>query len=209
MIDKIKIYLIADLSAKTERNFFERLEFYLESGIRLFQFRAKDSSEDTLRFYIERLKLLSEKYNSLFIINDYWYFVNEFELDGVHLGRDDFPPDIFKKIVAPDKIVGYTVNYLEDLDFANTFHSDYVGIGPVFPTKTKAKNKLAPILGPDGIKKIASKTLVPYFAIGGINGENIPLLLENGIERFALSSYLMQNPDPKKVVKFFKKLSLI
>ncbi len=209
MFDKIKIYLIADLSEKTEVSFFEKLEFYLENGVRLFQFRAKNTPEDILKFYIEKLKLLSDKYNSIFIINDYWYFVNEFELDGVHLGREDFPPDIFKEIIAPDKIVGYTVNYSEDLDFANAFHPDYVGIGPAFPTKTKAKNKLAPILGPDGIKKIASKTLIPYFAIGGINEGNIPLLLEKGIENFAISSYLMQNSDPQRAVKFFKKLSLI
>ncbi len=209
MLEDIKLYLIADLSEKTKNTFFQRVEFYLESGVRLFQLRAKGESEDSLRIYIERLKLLSEKYNAVFIINDYWYFVNEFELDGVHVGREDFPVLVFKSLIAPEKIAGYTVNNEEDLAFANKIKPDYIGIGPAFFTETKSKDRLAPILGPEGVKKIVLKTFIPYYAIGGISDENIFLLLEKGINRFAISSYLMLNPSPQKAVKLLKKYNLL
>ncbi len=208
MFEKIKLYLIADFSEKTEKNFFKRVEFFLSEGIKLFQFRAKRVRENELSNLIERLKKISEKYHAIFIINDYWYFVNEFDLAGVHLGREDFPPEIFK-VIAPEKFVGYTVNNEEDLVFANKVKPDYIGVGPAFYTETKTKERLAPILGPEGIKKIIKATLIPYYAIGGINGDNMPLLIERGISRFAISSYLMQSDNPRKVIKTLRGYSLI
>ncbi len=208
MFDNIKLYLIADFSKKTEKIFFERVEFYLSEGIRLFQLRAKRVGEKELPFLIERLKIISCKYNAFFIINDYWYFVNEFDLDGVHLGREDFPPEIFK-MIASEKFVGYTVNNRDDLAYANKVKPDYIGVGPAFYTETKSKDKLTPILGPEGIKEIIESTFLPYYAIGGINGENIPILIEEGILRFAISSYLMQADEPRKVVKTLREFSLI
>ena len=208
MFDNIKLYLIADFSKKTEKIFFERVEFYLSEGIRLFQLRAKRVGEKELPFLIERLKKISDKYNAFFIINDYWYFVNEFDLDGAHLGREDFPPEIFK-MIASEKFVGYTVNNRDDLTYANKVKPDYIGVGPAFYTETKSKNKLTPILGPEGIKEIIESTFLPYYAIGGINGENIPILIEEGISRFAISSYLMLSDDPPKVIKTLREYSLI
>ena len=189
------IYLIADLKKEREKFFFKTLESLLDSGIELFQLRAKDYNDDTLPFFIEKIKKLQLKYKAKFIINDYWYFVKEFEIDGVHLGKHDFPPEVARYII-PDKIIGYTINNIKDLNREILEKIDYIGVGPAFPTKTK-KN-LSPILSPEGIKEIIDKSGIPYFTIGGINGENIIKLLEKGLRYFAVSSYLMNAKDPIK-----------
>ncbi len=197
----ISIYLIADLTKETEKFFLHKLEILLYTGINFFQLRAKDYNDDIIRSWIEKIKNINSKYNAEFIIDDYWYFVREFELDGVHLGREDFPPEIVRYIL-PDKIIGWTVNSMNDLKEEILSKINYIGVGPAF--KTKTKKRLSPILGPEGIKNIINQRDIPYFAIGGITDKNISKLLNYGINHFALSSYLMKAEDPRKALNLLK-----
>jgi thiamine-phosphate pyrophosphorylase len=200
-IENINFYLIADLTKETEKFFLQKLENLLDTGIKLFQLRAKDYSDESINFYIEKIKKINDKYNATFIINDYWYFVREFELDGVHLGKNDFPPEVARYILS-DKIIGWTINSINDIDIEVLKKIDYIGVGPAFHTKTK--KSLSPVLGPEGIKKIIKQSNIPYFAIGGITDENISKLMNSGINHFALSSYLMKAEDPKKALNILK-----
>ncbi len=187
------IYLIADLTEENSSVFFKKTEALLAQGIKLFQLRAKEIDENLLPFYIEKLKKISEKYGAGFIINDFWYFVREFELDGVHLGKEDFPPEIARYILD-DKIIGYTVNNIKDLSKEVLAKIDYIGVGPAFSTRTK--KRLSPVLTPQGIYEIIKNINIPYFSIGGIKDNNIEELLTLGINRFAISSYLMNSDNP-------------
>jgi len=194
------IYLIANLFNQIESNFLEIVENLLNSGIKLFQFRAKNKKIDKIKYFSEKLKLLSDKYNSIFIINDYIELVDKFNIDGVHLGHEDMPLGEAKEQFK-HKILGYTVNYKKDLDLAKKHKVDYIGIGPAYYTKTKSKKRLTSLLGPSGIKKLLNQTNLHYYAIGGINKNNILKLKRYNINYFAISSFLMLAKNPSRRYK--------
>ncbi len=199
----MKIYLVADY--KGDKNtFFKKVEELLDGGVDIIQFRAKKIDQRELYKIVEYLLKLTEKYSVPFIINDYWEIATEFPIQGVHVGKEDFPPTVLK-ILLPKKIVGYTVNSIDDIKTAEDAKVDYIGVGSVFETKTKEKNRVK-IIGIEGLKKILEKTSIPVYAIGGITIENAKELVDLQIEGIALSSYLIESENPSKSLKELKKL---
>ncbi len=199
---KLKIYLIADFRGNCSK-FIKTVETLLSGGIDALQLRAKSVDKDTLYRLTESLKVLSDKYGAPFIINDYWELVKMFELSGVHVGREDFPPVVLREILQ-DKVIGYTVNSTDDIEEAERGKVNYIGVGAVFETKTKAKEKTK-LIGIGGLKKIIDSVNINVYAIGGIDDRNVKLLKGLDIKGIAVSSYLMNGEDPLLNLKKLKK----
>ncbi len=199
----MKIYLIADYKGDKDR-FFKKVEELLDGGIDLLQLRAKKVEVRELYKIVEHILKLTEKYSVPFIINDYWEIATEFPIQGVHLGKEDFSPTVLRTLL-PKKIIGYTVNSIDDLKIAENAKVDYVGVGSIFETKTKEKSRVK-IIGIEGLKKILEKTSIPVYAIGGITSENAKELVGLKIEGIALSSYLIEAENPLKSLKELKKI---
>ena len=134
------IYGITAESMSNGRDNMEVVRAMLEGGIRFIQYREKTKSG--LARYEEclRLRELAQSYGAAFIIDDFVDLALAVDADGVHIGQDDLPPAVVRKLLGPDKIIGWSTHGPEQLQEANRLTDilDYVGCGPVFATQTKA-----------------------------------------------------------------------
>src|SRR5262249_11410526 len=114
------------------------------------------------------------------------------EFDGVHVGQDDLSPNGARKIVGADCWVGVSTHNPEQVIAADNSPADYVAIGPVFATGSKAKSD--PLVGLDGVRKARSLTHKPLVAIGGITRQNCRAVIDAGADSVAVISDLVRNP---------------
>ncbi len=186
-------------------NLLEIIEDILIAGVRIIQHRFKTGTDkDHLQEAIQ-IKNLCKRYNSLFIINDRVDIALASNADGIHLGQDDIDLRTARKLLGYSKIIGISANNAIEISKALKEGCDYIGIGPVFETATKKEKKP---LGIEKIKTLTKDLNIPWFAIGGVNTNNISYLKSNGFKKFALVSQLMNSEDPKKdAIMILKDLS--
>ena len=177
----------------------------LKAGVKIVQYREKFLNDNEKISQAKCLASLCKKYNSLFIVNDRIDIALAVDADGVHLGQEDIPTIIARELLGSEKIIGRSTHCLEDIKNAENDGCDYIGIGPIFPSKTK--KKLDPI-GIDYLKMGLSETLLPAFAIGGINSSNIKKLNQINKLRIAVSDAIINSNDPfsktRELLKFLK-----
>ena len=171
----------------------------LEAGCKWIQLRMKDVAVETVRQLAEELKKACENRHALLIIDDYVEVAREVKADGVHLGKNDMPIEEARKLLGEGFIIGGTANTFEDVKRHYEAGADYLGIGPFRFTTTK-KN-LSPVLGLEGYAAILSQMKeanieLPVVAIGGITCEDIPAILETGVNGIALSGTILRAEDP-------------
>ena len=177
----------------------------LEAGIKIIQYREKILNDNEKVNQAKDLASLCKKYNSLFIVNDRIDIALAVEADGIHLGQEDMPTKIARDLLGPERIIGRSTHCLEDIRKAEEEGCDYIGIGSIFSSETK--KKLNPI-GIDYLKKGLDKTLLPAFAIGGINSSNINELKQINNLRIAVSDAIINSNDPfVKTKELFKLLA--
>ncbi len=186
-------------------NLLEIIEEILIAGVRIIQHRFKKGTDKEHLEEAIKIKNLCKRYNSLFIINDRIDIALASDADGIHLGQDDLDLKTARKLLGYSKIIGISANNEIDISNALKGGCDYIGIGPVFETTTKKNRK------PIGIEKIKTLTKdlnIPWFAIGGINSNNISYLKRYGFKKVALVSKLMNSEDPKEdAIMILKELS--
>ncbi len=191
IISENNLYSITDHRG----NLLEIIEKILLGGVKIIQHRYKEGNDkEHLKEAIE-IKKLCKKYNALFIVNDRVDIALASNADGVHLGQNDIDVKIARKLLGYSKIIGISANNLTDINKAVKDGCDYIGVGPVFKTPTK-ENKLP--LGVEKIKALTKDIKIPCFAIGGINKLNISSLKNNGINKVAIVSGLLNSEDPKE-----------
>tara|TARA_Y100001968_G_scaffold228266_1_gene211074 strand:- start:827 stop:1879 length:1053 start_codon:yes stop_codon:yes gene_type:complete len=175
----------------------------LKAGVKIVQYREKFLLDKEKIPQAKRLASLCKEYNSLFIINDRIDIALAVNADGIHLGQEDIPTKIAREILGTEKIIGRSTHCLEDIKNAEEECCDYIGIGPIFSSKTK--KQLNPI-GVDHLKKGLSETSLPAFAIGGINNSNIRKLKNINNLRIAVSNAIINSNDPfskaEELIKF-------
>jgi thiamine-phosphate pyrophosphorylase len=118
---------------------------------------------------------------------------------GVHLGRGDLAPRRAREILGPDAVIGATANCLDQALLAAAGPVDYLGVGPVF--STRSKDRPAPILGLDGLAVIARAVEVPVVAIGGITPERVQEVIAAGAHGVAVLSAVVGDPDPVRATR--------
>ena len=175
-------------------NLFEKIKHILEGGVKIIQLRFKQGKDaDNLKFAI-RVRKLCNDFDALFLINDRVDIALACSADGVHLGQDDLDIKSARSILGFSKIIGISASNELDIKKAIQDGCDYLGIGPVFATTTK-KGKVP--LGIDTLKSLTKDISIPWFAIGGIKQETIPLLKENNIHKVAIITDLVNSKRPK------------
>ena len=171
----------------------------LQGGCRWIQLRMKDATDDEVRLIAIEAQQLCQKFGATFIIDDRVALVKELQADGVHLGKNDMPIAEARRLLGPDYIIGGTANTFEDVKSHYESGADYIGCGPFRFTTTK--QKLSPVLGLDGYRRIiiemrAAHIDIPIVAIGGITKEDIPAILATGITGIALSGTVLRAANP-------------
>jgi len=196
-----RLYLIVDLELFPRINILEAVQEATAAGISALQLRVKQASTRDFFHLATQLASFLQSSSIPFIINDRVDIALACGADGVHLGQDDLPPEVARKILGPNKIIGLSVNTVTEAREAARSGVDYLGVGPIFPTSSK-KN-LRPLLGLEGLQKIRQVTSLPILAIGGINPENAAGVLQAGADGVAVISAILGAADITQQVKRF------
>ncbi|MFJ7939700.1 thiamine phosphate synthase [Peribacillus sp. NPDC096622] len=202
----LSLYLVTEESIAIE----ELTKIIAESvsgGVSIVQLREKNNS--SLSFYkkASALKQLLNELSIPLIINDRVDIALAVGADGIHIGQDDLPLPVVKKMVPEDMIVGVSVSTLEEALEAERNGADYIGVGSVFPTKTKQD---ATLMALEDLGEICRNVSIPAVAIGGISADNISSLSDSGLSGAAVVSAIMNADNPKtasesllKIIKDF------
>jgi len=197
------LYVILDSQVIEENNLdiyklAEKLSLY---EIDFFQFRFKNLSDKEAVEISFKLNKIFHKRKKVFIINDRPDIALASEADGVHLGENDFPVNLARKVLRDKKIVGRTIHSYTEFLQVKEEKIDYLSVGPIFSTSLKPE--LTSISQKD-IEKILKETRKPVFAIGGINLKNLKKVLNMGFKNIALCQGLILSKSLEKTVKRFK-----
>lgn len=171
----------------------------LNGGCRWIQIRMKDARDVEVEKAVMKVLPNCRKVGATLIVDDRVELVKLTGADGVHLGKNDMNPLQARTILGPEKIIGATINSIEDIDRLNLNVVDYLGAGPFRLTTTK--KRLAPILGLEGYCKlmiyIRRISDIPVVAIGGVTPEDIPAIMTTGISGIAVSGAINKADDPE------------
>ena len=188
------------ISHYTEKySYLDSIRLALQGGCRWIQLRMKDATDDEVRPVAIEAQKLCREYGATFVIDDRVALVKELHADGVHLGKNDMPISEARRLLGTDYIIGGTANTFEDVKSHYESGADYIGCGPYRFTTTK--QKLSPVLGLDGYRRIiiemrAAHIDIPIVAIGGITQADIPAILATGITGIALSGTVLRAANP-------------
>lgn len=182
-----------------------------KGGVDWIQLRLKDISYEDYRNAALEMQAVCKKYNAIFIVNDNVKLALDINADGVHVGKEDplLQKDI-DELLRRGAIIGCTTNTIEDLAHLSGKAVSYIGLGPFRFTSTK--QKLSPILGLDGyrrlFKEIQEQQLVlpPIVGIGGITEQDIPELLTTGLHGVAISGAISGAADITAAANKLKQL---
>ncbi|HCD36451.1 thiamine phosphate synthase [Chlorobium phaeovibrioides] len=167
----------------------------LWGGATILQLRNKTASGRDLCRWSEAILPLTRQHNALFIVNDRLDIALATGADGVHLGQDDLPATVARKLLGPDRIIGVSTGTREEALQAEKEGADYVGFGHIFPTGSK--DKPLPPVGTLALQDTASLLSIPLIAIGGIQLENARRVISCGASGIAVISAVSRHPDPR------------
>ena len=189
------LYLVTDHRNKTDEEFLNIIEEAIKGGTSIVQLREKTASTKDFYQLALKVKEITTRYDVPLLINDRMDIALAVDSEGVHLGQDDMPADIARKIIGDDKILGVSASTVEEAIKAQIDGADYIGSGAVFPTATKDD---ADSVSKEELKSIVDSIDIPVVAIGGITIENASELKDTGIAVFSVVSAIMSADDPKE-----------
>jgi len=187
-----RLYLLAT-EALCPRGLGPAVRAALAGGVAIVQLREKEMPERRLLQVARRVRVWTRETGALFIMNDRADLAVAADADGVHVGQDELPVKEARAIVGPRRLVGVSTHTIEQARRAVLDGADYLGVGPVFPSATKSFDSLA---GLEFVRQVAAEISLPWFAIGGINAENIAAVVEAGAQRIAVSQSILSVEDP-------------
>ncbi len=187
----------------------DQVKAVLDGGGRWIQVRMKDASDEEISKVINEIMPMCLKTEAFLILNDRVELAKELNVGGVHLGRHDMLPSQARVILGAAAVIGVTANTFDDVLAVRSLDVDYIGIGPYRFTETK-KN-LAPVLGIEGIKSIcdrmqAEEILIPKVAVGDVKYEDVPALMDAGVNGVAVSGAIARAKDISEETRRFVEL---
>ena len=189
-----RLYFITDSTGYEQKEFLERVESALQGGVTLVQLREKNKSTREYIDLAQKVHELAKKYNVPLIIDDRVDVMLAVDAEGVHVGADDMPVDIARKLIGTGKILGATAKTIEVAKAAYESGADYLGVGAIYPTTTKVKTVLT---STDTLKDICNSVPIPVNAIGGLKPDNMDVLLGIPISGVCAVSAIMKAASPK------------
>ena len=185
LLESAKLYVLADAGAD-ETVFREKIQSWIADGADLIQLRDKTADDRTLldRAKIVRKLTRDSSRGVLFVMNDRSDVAKLAEADGVHVGQEELSVQEVRRIVGDEMLIGVSTHDIDQARTAVRDGADYLGVGPVFPSATK---EFETFPGLEFLREVAAEIRIPAFAIGGIDADNLPQVLETGITRIAVS----------------------
>ncbi len=176
----------------------------LEGGCKWIQLRMKGASDEEVEEAAAQIQPLCREHEAVFLLDDRVELAKKLKADGVHLGKNDMPVSEARALLGEEFIIGGTANTFEDIERLASQGADYIGCGPFRFTTTK--EKLAPVLGLEGYRRIVAQmeehgTGLPIVAIGGITFDDIPSIMQTGVDGIAISGAILNADNPVEEMK--------
>jgi thiamine-phosphate pyrophosphorylase len=196
------LYLVTDRALSLGRSNLEVIEAAVSGGVTLVQLREKEAS--TQDFYQEGLNIKDylEAARIPLIINDRIDVALALDADGVHLGQEDMPVDVARKILGPCKIIGASAFTTQEAVAAESMGADYLGLSPIFVTTTKPE--LVAEIGLEGISSLKQAVKIPIVGIGSMHQSNAYEAVRAGLDGVAVVSAICSQEDPKAAAAAIK-----
>ncbi|MHA7964587.1 thiamine phosphate synthase [Paenibacillus sp. CAU 1782] len=197
-----RLYVITAADCHPGRELIQVMEQTLIGGADILQLRNKTGTKREVMEQAKALRELTSKYGVPFIVNDHPDIALEAKADGVHLGQEDMPISEARERLGRDKIIGISTHCVEQALAAEAAGADYIGAGPVFPTRTKPDREAVTT---EYIRQAAGAVSVPVVAIGGITPDNAIAVLAAGAKRLCAVSAIVGSEDPAEVCLALRK----
>lgn len=199
--ESMLLYAVTD-RAWLQGTLAEDVEKAIQGGATFLQLREKELDDDAFLKEASLIKAVTDKYHIPFVINDNVDIAVAVDADGVHVGQSDMETGEVRQKLGNDKIIGVSVQTVEQALFAQRRGADYLGVGAVFSTSTKLD---ASVVTYETLKEICNAVSIPVVAIGGISSENIADLKGSGIDGVAVVSAIFAQKDIAGAAKELKR----
>jgi thiamine-phosphate pyrophosphorylase len=166
----------------------------MAAGAWIVELRDREQPKNVIERSGRTFRRLANTYGALFIVNDDPYLARELSADGVHLGQDDMDPVEARRIMGADAIIGLSSHSREQIEAASSAPVDYISVGPIWETPTKEGR---PATGLELIRTAAEIAQKPWFAIGGIDPDNVGQVVEAGAKRICVVRAIRDASDPR------------
>ena len=198
------LYAVTDRAWVGRQTLYEQVECAIRGGVTCLHLREKELDSGSFFEEAEKIKLLCNKSNVPFIVNDNVEIAVKCGADGVHIGQEDMAAAEVRRIIGKDMILGVSAQTVEQAKKAEQDGADYLGVGAVFPTSTKLDAADVPY---DTLKEICAAVKIPVVAIGGIKRENINMLSGSGISGIAVVSAIFAAEDIENECRILKEIT--
>ena len=190
--EALKLYLVTNRYQDSLECFLEKVDTACRSGVSIIQLREKNLITNQYYQLAKQVKEITDAYQVPLIIDDRLDICLAVDAAGLHIGDDELPVSVARKVLGPEKILGVTAKTVKRALEAEEAGADYLGTGAIFPTTTKEN---APITLISTLKTICQTVAIPVVSIGGLTSENIDQLIDTGIAGVAVVRDLMQAED--------------
>jgi len=191
------VYLVIESTVDSRQSTDSIVAAALRGGVDLVQLRDKDGSDASIVEAGLRFRALCDAHDALFVVNDRPDLALACGADAVHVGQDDGAIEAVRGLVGPDVLIGMSTHSPEQVDAALRSDADYFAVGPVHATPTKPGR---PAVGLELVRYAAAHAGErPFFAIGGIEPDNVAAVAEAGAERVAVVRAIRDAADPRAV----------
>ena len=199
--EDLLLYAVTDSRWLNGERLYDQVEKALKGGATFIQLREKELDQEHFFEEAVEIKELCARYHVPFVINDNVEIALKMDADGVHVGQDDMEAGDVRAKLGSDKIIGVSAHTVEEALLAEERGADYLGVGAVFHTDSKADAKEISF---DTLKDICRAVSIPVIAIGGITEENVRELEGSGICGIAVISAIYAQSDIKKAAESLK-----
>ena len=200
----LKLYLVTDSEILKDRDFYKCIEDAIKSGVTMVQLRENNADGKEFLEKAIKLRKLTNKYNTTFVINDRIDIAILVDADGVHIGQSDIDAVSARKLLGDNKIIGVSARNLQEAKIAKENGADYLGIGAMFSTSTKSDAKLVSF---NTLEEIIKEVNLPFVLIGGITLDNVKKLKHFKPDGYALVSGILGTDDiSKRVEKWYERI---
>jgi thiamine-phosphate pyrophosphorylase len=198
-----RLYVITDERLGRGRSHLQIAEAAIRGGADVVQLRDKTASSRRLYDIAMQLRRLTREAGVPFVVNDRLDVALAADADGVHVGREDLPASVVRRILGPGKLLGVSAETVEEAVTAEKEGADYLGVGPVYEARGSKADAGEP-LGLDLIARIRRDCRLPIVAIGGINAENARSVRDAGADAAAVISAVASAEDVAQAARILK-----